>query len=228
MNAYPAGRRAGSPAPRGRSPAGWATRERLRVARERKAELFRSVRAAAASLRSRTRAQAAQARGARITDGDGHGEARDGHGDAEPTRDAMLPLDVRAPCAARTILQGLDGRIGPSALADAELVASELVTNSVRHSGASADESARLRVWISATRVRLEVWDPGTDRTVAARSPALEDDGGFGLNIVRAVSERWGLEQDVASGTRVWAELAHVPSVSGHAVAGSSQTEAHA
>jgi hypothetical protein len=43
---------------------------------------------------------------------------------------------------------------------------------------------------------------------IAPRSPDLEGGGGFGLNVVQALSERWGLERIAAGGTRVWAQLA--------------------
>ena len=35
--------------------------------------------------------------------------------------------------------------------------------------------------------------------------------GGFGLNIVRALSDRWGVEHVAHQGTQVWAQLARTP-----------------
>ena len=90
-------------------------------------------------------------------------------------------------------------------LEDALLVVSELVTNSVCHSGAS-DGAIVVRVELTGTMVRLEVEDPGRGGVIAPRSPDL--DGGFGLNLVQGLSERWGLERVAAGGTRVWAQLA--------------------
>ena len=54
--------------------------------------------------------------------------------------------------------------------------------------------------------VRLEVEDPGRGGVIAPRAPDLG--GGFGLNLVQELSERWGLERVAAGGTRVWAQLA--------------------
>ena len=91
-------------------------------------------------------------------------------------------------------------------LDDALLVVSELVTNGVCHSGAS-DGAIVVRVELTDTMVRLEVEDPGRDGAIAPRAPDLGG-GGFGLNLVQALCERWGLERAAAGGTRVWAQLA--------------------
>jgi serine/threonine-protein kinase RsbW len=131
--------------------------------------------------------------------------------DAGDTLQVSLPLDDRAPRAARTVLQGLRGRIASAVLADAELVVSELVTNAVRHSGVSDGGVIALCVELTRTSVRLEVADPGCGSVIAPRAPDLERGGGFGLRVVRALSERWGLEQDAAGGTRVWAQLPCAP-----------------
>jgi hypothetical protein len=58
--------------------------------------------------------------------------------------------------------------------------------------------------------IRLEVQDPGRDSTVAPRQ-GDERDGGFGLNIVQTLSERWGFERVATGGTRLWARLALEP-----------------
>jgi anti-sigma regulatory factor (Ser/Thr protein kinase) len=90
----------------------------------------------------------------------------------------------------------------------AVLLASELVTNSVRHSGAAAAESIVVRVGITATTIRLEVDDPGDGLGIVLREPDTEAGGGFGLNLVAMLSERWGRDHVPGGGTRVWAELA--------------------
>jgi anti-sigma regulatory factor (Ser/Thr protein kinase) len=129
--------------------------------------------------------------------------------DAVEALEVTLPLDARAPRAARIVVEGLRGRVPTSVIDDALLVATELVTNSVRHSGAVVV----IRVQITSTMLRLEVEDPGSGGTIAPRAPDLESGGGFGLNLVRALSERWGLERAVAGGTCVWAQLRRAPSV---------------
>lgn len=122
-----------------------------------------------------------------------------------------LPLDGRGPRAARNVVDGLRGRIAPSVLADAQIVVSELVGNAVRHSGVSDGGVVVLCVKLTDTAVRLEVTDPGCGGVIAPRAPDRERGGGFGLQIVRALSAEWGLEQSAGGGTRVWAELPRTP-----------------
>jgi anti-sigma regulatory factor (Ser/Thr protein kinase) len=124
-----------------------------------------------------------------------------------------LVVDVQAPALARAaVADRLSDAVTKSVLAAAQLVVSELVTNGVRHSGASAGETLTVRLALSAGMVRLEVEDPGGDGAVAPRQPDLDGGGGRGLNLVQAMSERWGVERVAGGGTRVWAQLAPDPS----------------
>jgi anti-sigma regulatory factor (Ser/Thr protein kinase) len=130
----------------------------------------------------------------------------------DDVRDVHVPLDVRAPGAARIVVtECLRDRVAASVLEGALLVVSELVTNSVCHGGASAAGVVVVRVGLTETMVRVEVEDRGRSGAVAPRSPDLEGGGGFGLGVVQALSERWGLERIAAGGTRVWAQLARAP-----------------
>src|SRR5689334_18942562 len=113
---------------------------------------------------------------------------------------ASLPLDIRAPRAARNMVDGLEGRIAPSALVDAQLVVSELVANSVRHSGAPATEFVEVSLELTDTAVRVEVADPGRGGVIAPREGDAERDGGFGLNLVLRIAELWGLERAAGVG----------------------------
>jgi anti-sigma regulatory factor (Ser/Thr protein kinase) len=122
-------------------------------------------------------------------------------------REVRLALDAAAPAAARAVVAGvLEARASRGVSADVQLLVSELVSNSVRHSGAAADTDlvVSVRYWPSA--VRIDVEDAGHGGSIAARAPGA--DGGFGMNIVRALSERWGVERIAAGGTRVWAQIA--------------------
>jgi anti-sigma regulatory factor (Ser/Thr protein kinase) len=84
-----------------------------------------------------------------------------------------------APAARSVVVQALTGRVDGRVLADAELVVSELVTNSVQHAGLSADEFVRAGAAVSEGVLRLEVDSPGITGTIAA----LPDSGpgAFGL-----------------------------------------------
>jgi hypothetical protein len=46
---------------------------------------------------------------------------------------------------------------------------------------------------------------------IAPRPPDPASGGGFGLRLVQALSERWGLERVSDGGTIVWAQLARTP-----------------
>jgi anti-sigma regulatory factor (Ser/Thr protein kinase) len=122
--------------------------------------------------------------------------------------EAYVPLDVRAPGAARILVaQVLGERIAAPLLERAKLVMSELVTNSVRHSGAAPGAGVIFRVRVVPGGFWLEVEDPGTNGTVAQHAATPDATGGFGLHIVQALSERWGIERALQGGTRVWAQL---------------------
>ena len=109
--------------------------------------------------------------------------------------DVSVPLDVRAPGAARIVVaRFLRDRVAASVLDGAQRVVSELVTNSVRHNAPGAAEVVAVRVELTQDRVRLEVEDPGRDGAIAARSPNPDGGAGLGLNVVHALCERWGLE----------------------------------
>jgi hypothetical protein len=93
----------------------------------------------------------------------------------------------------------------------AQLLVSELVTNSVLHSRAGREDAVIIRVLLSRTMVRLEVEGAGRGGVIAPRPPDLDGGGGFGLQLVQALSERWGLERVSEGGTIVWAQLPGTP-----------------
>ncbi|MEA2283428.1 MAG: hypothetical protein QOK21_4035 [Solirubrobacteraceae bacterium] len=132
--------------------------------------------------------------------------------------ETRVPVDVRAAAAARTLVARiLHGLVDDDVLGNARLVASELATNSVRHSGASADASMVIRLDVSPARVRLEVEDPGVADSIAIGTPDQGGGGGFGLNLVQLLSDVWGHDRGPGGGMLVWAELACSPAASRHA-----------
>jgi anti-sigma regulatory factor (Ser/Thr protein kinase) len=184
---------------------------------ERQAHVIATLAAAVAKLRGGSaalKAENAELRAAagRIRGGTGAGVSGREH--ATGVLEASLPLDARAPGAARIVVARLRGRVPAPVLDTAQLLVSELVTNSVRHSGASAGASVVVRVRLTDSMVRLEVSDPGCDGVIAPRVPDLQGGGGVGLNLVGTLSERWGLERIAGGGTRVWAQLARAPAAS--------------
>jgi anti-sigma regulatory factor (Ser/Thr protein kinase) len=123
--------------------------------------------------------------------------------------EVRLALDAQAPAAARSVVADCLGQgVAESEVDDARLLVTELVTNSLRHSGASAGDHVVVRVELKPGLLRIEVEDSGRGGMIAPRSADMESTGGFGLNLVQALSERWGVERVAIGGTRVWAQLA--------------------
>src|SRR4051794_12361131 len=120
-----------------------------------------------------------------------------------------LPCDARAPGAARIVVaQRLRDRVTAGVLESTRLLVSELVTNSVLHSGAGPEDAVIVGVGLSPAHVRVEVEDAGRGGGIAARPADRDGGGGFGLQLVQTLSERWGHHRLAAGGTLVWAQLA--------------------
>jgi anti-sigma regulatory factor (Ser/Thr protein kinase) len=118
-----------------------------------------------------------------------------------------LPCDPGAPAAVRQALADVDEAGWP--VGDAMLIASELVTNAVLHSGCSADHTVSVRASQRGNRILIAVHDPGLSRRPAEpRRHEGSAFGGWGLRIVEQLADRWGAERP--DGYRVWAELAMV------------------
>ena len=119
--------------------------------------------------------------------------------DAEPRRGRLrllLTPDQNAPAAARRALRDLPlGERGDDVL----LLASELVTNAVVHGAVAADEPIELEAECDDGCARVEVRNRGSGFV-------RERAAGYGLLIVAAATDRWGLSQDGA--TCVWFEVA--------------------
>jgi anti-sigma regulatory factor (Ser/Thr protein kinase) len=123
-----------------------------------------------------------------------------------------IELDARAPRLARDLVKrSLDGV--PSAIVErAELIVSELVTNSLRHSDAAPGTQVTVRLSTQRDRCWIEVEDPGGGEVITLRAPDLLHGGGMGLNLVEALSERWGVARGAHGRSCVWAELLYAGS----------------
>jgi serine/threonine-protein kinase RsbW len=115
-----------------------------------------------------------------------------------------LPVGVDAPLAARSALAGLAAQIGEDVLERSQLVITELVTNSVKHALLQPSQQIDVRIVLIGDRLLTEVVDAGSgfDPAVASAPDAV---GGWGLSIVRQLTDRWGV--DLAGSTRVWCEF---------------------
>jgi Histidine kinase-like ATPase domain len=118
-----------------------------------------------------------------------------------------LPIGSLAPGAARMVIDHwLTGLVAPWILQDARLLASELVTNSVRHGDLASGTTIVLRMDLTAKTLRLEVENAGTAGAVMSRSVGRREGyGGYGLELVQLLSTRWGVSRD--RNTSVWLEM---------------------
>lgn len=92
---------------------------------------------------------------------------------------------------------------------DLRLLVSELVTNCVLHGGAGPADRVTLSVERPNDFIRVEVRDRGrgwTKRTRSRELDSAEPPGGWGLMLVGALADRWGINSE--SGTCVWFEMA--------------------
>jgi anti-sigma regulatory factor (Ser/Thr protein kinase) len=116
-----------------------------------------------------------------------------------------LSTGLHAPAQARAWLAERTDRIPPALVDDAMLVASELVTNALRH--------GRPPIVLSVAHlpegVRIAVGDEGKDRPApAVNTPTIDRPTGRGLLIVAATAQRWGITaHDDGPGKTVWADL---------------------
>ena len=126
-------------------------------------------------------------------------------------RRALAASPEAASLARRAIDELATGDHGMSAtlLDDLRLLVSEVVTNAVRHAGASAGDEIELIARSGNGRVRVEVTDPGAGFRYDGPSGTLEAEGGWGLYLVDRIADRWGIDDDPS--TRVWFELVDRP-----------------
>ncbi len=123
--------------------------------------------------------------------------------------DVLLGVDVACDVAAPGLVRDALSRVSGIGwvLGDAMLVASELVTNAVRHSGGRENEMIEVRVRRGPKALTISVRDPGRSGKRARLAELKENTiGGLGLRVVDAIAQRWGEEGN--GGYQVWAELA--------------------
>ncbi|MEV4573918.1 ATP-binding protein [Nonomuraea jabiensis] len=92
-------------------------------------------------------------------------------------------------------------------LDDVRLLIAELATNAIKHSisGRWRHGSFRVRMWLGAGQVRVEVMDQGWWSGPRLRNDSNEV-GGRGLQILAAVATKWGVSRRWV-GRTVWFEL---------------------
>ncbi|MFJ5559566.1 ATP-binding protein [Streptomyces sp. NPDC093250] len=122
-----------------------------------------------------------------------------------------IPNDLRAVTVSRRTLRLILTMHGLIRLVDvAELLATELVSNAVRHTKGPAD----LRVhWSPPGTLRIGAWDADPQPPEPPRQFGSEAEDGRGLALVRACADVWGWQPLARQGSRgkyVWCELSAV------------------
>jgi anti-sigma regulatory factor (Ser/Thr protein kinase) len=134
------------------------------------------------------------------------------------TREIWLAAEMSAPHYARAFVPGVLADWGLEQLReDAELVASELVTNALRVTSAAGPASftppslrramIRVRLVLLEGSLIIEVWDPAVALPAPARAMDLDAENGRGMLIVQALSAQWNSYVPAEGGKWVWAEL---------------------
>jgi serine/threonine-protein kinase RsbW len=120
--------------------------------------------------------------------------------------EVAIPMGSPAPATARDLIeQCLSDRVAASVLEDAQLIVSELVTNSVCYAAEDGEVVVRVHLWRETCRIEVE--DPGWEGEIAPRRPDRGHGTGMGLHLVQMLSERWGVVRSADGPTRVWAQL---------------------
>jgi anti-sigma regulatory factor (Ser/Thr protein kinase) len=117
----------------------------------------------------------------------------------------VLPRSTTAPALARGFVSStLTSWAVRDDFADVPLLASELVTNAVRH----ANGDVALSLQLEDDRMRVAVSD-NSDALPVLGDISTAHDGGWGLHIVDQLAASWGLETD-GEGKTVWCEVESV------------------
>jgi anti-sigma regulatory factor (Ser/Thr protein kinase) len=108
-------------------------------------------------------------------------------------------VELRVPAAPNEVshVRKALGSLGlpPAIRDDACLLVSELVTNSIRHSGLGPQDRVRVRAERSGTKLRVDVHDraAATPHKVAGSiRPPSGAESGWGLFLVDRLATRWG------------------------------------
>ncbi|MGX9888872.1 ATP-binding protein [Streptomyces sp. NPDC002276] len=120
-----------------------------------------------------------------------------------------IPHDLRAVTVSRRTLRLILTMHGLIALVDtAELLATELISNAVRHTKGPAI----LRITWKPGTLRIGAWDTDPEPPEPPRelTKHLDPEGGRGLVLVKACADQWGwqpLPKNGSKGKYVWCEL---------------------
>lgn len=117
-----------------------------------------------------------------------------------------LPADAKAPAVAREEIAGaVSGVLPPERLDALRIAVSEVVTNAVRH-GSVREQTIGIDLAVKPDFIRVTVTqEEPAFRRPAAPTPSPSGEGGFGLPLLEALSDRWDV--DPGPPPSVWFEM---------------------
>lgn len=118
----------------------------------------------------------------------------------------LLPGRPESVRVARQAVEQLRGTMTEDTLDKLQLLISEVVTNSVRHSPVWDSDCIDVKVIELPDAVHVEVFDPGRGFAPRVHAPTFEQTSGWGLFLVDRLSAGWGVSQQ--SPTKVWFDIA--------------------
>jgi anti-sigma regulatory factor (Ser/Thr protein kinase) len=113
-----------------------------------------------------------------------------------------IPLTATAGARARRFLEPLRSRLDPWSFESLRLLVTELVNNSLKHSGRPEGDPVVLTVEVEDKEVWAEVVDRGRGGLVKRSEPGHESESGWGLQLLDRLAHAWGFSTDGL--TRVW------------------------
>jgi anti-sigma regulatory factor (Ser/Thr protein kinase) len=125
------------------------------------------------------------------------------------TLQTRLPLGPTAGARARRSLEAFRVYLDRHSFDALRLLVTELVNNSLKHSGRPEGDPIDLTVELADRRVRAEVVDRGADAGVIRPAPVAHKESGWGLFLVDQLADDWGYSS--GGPTRVWFELSTGP-----------------
>lgn len=132
-------------------------------------------------------------------------------GDQKVSERALRAHTEAASDAREYVQDRLAKILSPGRLAEAQLLASEVVTNAaVQHAGLKADDLIRFSIDVEPGTVRFSIVDAGVGFDAASFLRNAPSDGrGWGLSLVEELSDRWG--NGTSTPHRVWFEIDREP-----------------
>jgi anti-sigma regulatory factor (Ser/Thr protein kinase) len=118
-------------------------------------------------------------------------------------RSFRIPATPDAAHVAREELDGwVNERLGAVRGDDVRLLASELVSNAVRHGNVPTGGDLTLGIHANDSTLTISVEQPTSASLAQLREPSEDREGGFGLCLVDALADSWGVKAEAPG--KVW------------------------